>query len=60
MKICHFLLYPSIDPKYGGPTYSVPIQCIGTQHEGAEMSIVLYEASRLYSNRMVSEGVNIV
>lgn len=60
MKVCHFLLYPSIDPKYGGPTYSVPIQCIGTQREGAKMSIVLYEASRPYSKRMVSEGVNIV
>lgn len=60
MKICHFLLYPSIAPKYGGPTYSVPIQCIGTQRQGAEMSIVLYEASRPYSKRMVSEGVNIV
>lgn len=60
MKIQHFLLYPSIDPKYGGPTYSVPIQCIGTQREGAEMSIVLYEASRPYTKRLNLEGVKIV
>lgn len=59
MKVRHFLLYPSINPKYGGPTYSVPIQCIGTQREGVEMSIVLYEASRPYAGRLVSEGVKI-
>lgn len=57
MKVRHFLLYGSLDPKFGGPTYSVPIQCIGTQREGAEMSFVVYEASKPFEDRLISEGV---
>ncbi|MEY8687636.1 glycosyltransferase [Bacteroides sp. AN502(2024)] len=60
MKVQHFLLYPSLDPKYGGPTYSVPIQCIGTQREGAEMSFVVYEASKPFEERLIAEGVKII
>lgn len=60
MKIRHFLLYGSLDPKFGGPTYSVPIQCIGTQREGAEMSFVVYEASKPFEERLISEGVQII
>ena len=48
MKIHHFLLYGDLNPKYGGPTYSVPIQCIGTQKEGAKMSFVVFESSKPY------------
>lgn len=60
MKIRHFLLYGSLDPKFGGPTYSVPIQCIGTQREGAEMSFVVYEASKPFEERLISEGVKMI
>lgn len=60
MKIQHFLLYGTLDPKYGGPTYSIPIQCIGTQREGAEMSFVVYEASKPFEEKLVREGVNMI
>ena len=60
MKVRHFLLYGSLDPKYGGPTYSVPIQCIGTQREGAEMSLVVYEASKPFEDRLIAEGVEMI
>ena len=46
MKIRHFLLYGMLDPKYGGPTYSIPIQCIGTQRLGCQMSFVVSESSK--------------
>lgn len=60
MKIRHFLLYGTLDPKFGGPTYSVPIQCIGTQREGAEMSFVVYEASKPFEKRLNTEGVAMI
>lgn len=60
MKVSHFLLYGTLDPKYGGPTYSVPIQCIGTQREGAEMSFVVYEASKPFEKRLEAEGVTMI
>jgi glycosyltransferase involved in cell wall biosynthesis len=60
MKVRHFLLYPSLDPKYGGPTYSVPIQCVSTQRAGAEMSIVVYEKSKPYETRLISEGIEMI
>lgn len=60
MKIRHFLLYGSLDPKFGGPTYSVPIQCIGTQREGAHMSFVVYESSRPFEDRLILEGVEMI
>lgn len=60
MRICHFLLYGTLDPKYGGPTYSVPIQCIGTQREGADMSFVVYESSKPFENRLIDEGVKMI
>lgn len=60
MKVRHFLLYGSLDPKFGGPTYSVPIQCIGTQREGADMSFVVYVASKPFEDRLVSEGVEMI
>lgn len=60
MKICHFLLYGSLDPKFGGPTYSVPIQCIGTQRLGAHMCFVVYEESKPFENRLIQEGVEMI
>ena len=60
MKIRHFLLYGSLDPRFGGPTYSVPIQCIGVQDRGADVSFVVYEASKPYEGRLVSAGVEMV
>ncbi len=60
MKIRHFLLYGSLDPRFGGPTYSVPIQCIGVQDRGANVSFVVYEASKPYEGRLVAAGVEMV
>lgn len=60
MKIHHFLLYGDLNPKYGGPTYSVPIQCIGTQKEGAKMSFVVFESSKPYEERLIEAGVGII
>lgn len=60
MKIRHFLLYGSLDPKFGGPTYSVPIQCIGTQREGAEMSLVVYEESKPFETNLKEAGVKMI
>ena len=60
MKICHFLLYGSLDPKFGGPTYSVPIQCIGTQRLGVHMCFVVYEESKPFENRLIQEGVEMI
>lgn len=60
MKVRHFLLYGSLDPKFGGPTYSVPIQCIGTQKAGAEMSFVVYEASKPYEDCLIKNGVEMI
>ena len=60
MKIRHFLLYGSLDPKFGGPTYSVPIQCIGTQRLGGEMSFVVYEESKPFEERLLAEGVKMI
>lgn len=58
MKIQHFLM--RLAPKYGGPTASVPVQCIGTQKLGAQMSFLVYEESRPYENRLVENGVEVV
>lgn len=60
MRVTHFLLYESLDPKFGGPTYSVPTQCIGTQKLGVDMGIVLYEGSKPYATTMEKEGVNTI
>lgn len=60
MKVQHFLLYGTLDPKYGGPTYSVPTQCIGVQKEGAEVSLVVYEASRPFEKKLKEAGVEVI
>lgn len=60
MKIRQFLLYRSLSHQYGGPTYSVPIQCIGTKRLGADVSFVVYEASKAFEEKLVKEGVNMI
>lgn len=60
MKIRHFLLYGTLDPKFGGPTYSIPIQCIGTQREGAQMSFVVHESSKPWEDKLIEEGVEMI
>ncbi len=60
MKIRHFLLYGTLDPKYGGPTYSIPIQCIGTQRLGCQMSFVVSESSKPWEEKLIGEGVKMI
>lgn len=58
MKICHFLGH--LNPIYGGPTYSVPIQCINSQKEGAEMSFVTFSSSRQWEDALINAGVKVI
>ncbi|NBL01132.1 MAG: hypothetical protein EOM50_24680, partial [Erysipelotrichia bacterium] len=58
MKICHFLGH--LNPIYGGPTYSVPIQCINSQKEGAEMSFVTFSSSRQWEDALLDAGVKVI
>lgn len=58
MKIRHFLM--RLAPKYGGPTASVPVQCIGTQKLGADMSIVVWDNNEHYLHRLRENHVGIV
>lgn len=58
MKIRHFL--GNLNPMYGGPTYSVPIQCIYCQKEGAEMSFVTYNDSKQWANPLRKAGVKVI
>lgn len=60
MKIRHFLLYGTLDPKYGGPTYSVPVQCIGAQRLGCKMSFVVSESSKPWESKLIDEGVEMI
>ena len=50
----------SLDPKYGGPTYSVPIQCRGLAKEGVDTTLFTYSESRPWENEIVADGVRIV
>ena len=58
MKISHFIL--SLNPKYGGPTYSVPIQCRGLAKAGVDTTLFTYSESRPWEKEIVSDGVWIV
>ena len=60
MRISHFLLNGSLDPKFGGPTYSVPIQCIGVQRKGADVSLAVYEASKPFEDSLIESGVKMI
>lgn len=57
MNVRHFLL--SLKPQYGGPTASVPIQCIGLANEGVDVSLVTYTESRPFGEKLISAGVRI-
>lgn len=57
MKIRHFLL--SLNPRFGGPTTSVPIQCIGLANEGADVTLVTYTESRPFEDKLKGAGVHI-
>jgi hypothetical protein len=58
MKIRHFLGH--LNPIYGGPTYSVPIQCISCQEEGAGMSFVTFDDSTPWEGSLKEAGVEII
>lgn len=58
MKIRHFIM--RLAPQYGGPTASVPVQCVGTQKMGADMSIVVYSDNKPYLKKLKDNGVIIV
>lgn len=58
MKVYHFML--SLNPKYGGPTYSVPIQCRGLAKEGVDISLFTYSESRPWEKDIFEDGVKIV
>lgn len=58
MNIWHFL--GSLNPKFGGPTASVPIQCIGVSKLGADVALVTYPESRPYEQKLIDAGVQIV
>lgn len=58
MKVFSFML--SLNPKYGGPTFSVPIQCRGLAQVGVDISLFTYSESRPYEKNIVKDGVKIV
>lgn len=58
MKVIHFIM--SLNPKYGGPTYSVPIQCRGLAKAGVDTTLFTYSESRPWEKEIVSDGVRIV
>lgn len=57
MKIKHFL--PSLDPQYGGPTASVPIQCIGLAKKGVNVTLATYSESQPYEQQLLINDVHI-
>ena len=50
----------SLNPKYGGPTYSVPIQCRGLSKEGVDVTLYTYTESRPWEKNIVEDGVKII
>lgn len=58
MKVFSFML--SLNPKYGGPTFSVPIQCRGLAQVGVDISLFTYSESRPYENEIIKDGVKVV
>ena len=57
MKVVHIML--SLNPKYGGPTYSVPIQCSGLVKEGVDVTLYTYSESRPWEADLLNDGVKI-
>lgn len=58
MKVRHFKLH--LDPKYGGPTASVPAQCIGARKLGDDVSLVTFDDSRPFEGKLIEAGVDII
>ncbi len=50
----------SLNPKYGGPTSSVPNICSGLAKEGVDVTLVTYTESRPWENNMIKDGVKII
>lgn len=58
MKVSHFFL--SLNPKYGGPTASVPIQCRGLAKAGLDTTLYIYSESRTYEKGLLEDGVHVI
>lgn len=58
MKVSHFFL--SLNPKYGGPTASVPIQCRGLAKVGLDTTLYIYSESRTYEKGLLEDGVHVI
>jgi len=58
IKVSHFML--SLNPKYGGPTASVPIQCRGLAKEGVDTTIYTYSESRPFEKGLQEDGVHVI
>lgn len=50
-------LLTELDPKYGGPTFSVPLQAIGVAKQGINTKILTYSDNSPLANSMEEEGV---
>lgn len=48
-----------LDPIFGGPTYSVPLQAYGVSEQGVDTSFLTFENNSDYCDRLVKGGVNI-
>lgn len=58
MKVNHYFL--SLNPKYGGPTASVPIQCRGLAKEGVDTTLYTYSESRPFEKGLQEDGVHVI
>lgn len=58
MKVSHYFL--SLNPKYGGPTASVPIQCRGLAKEGVDTTLYTYSESRPFEKGLQEDGVHVI
>ena len=58
MKVSHFFL--SLNPKYGGPTASVPIQCRGLSKEGVDTTLYTYTESKPFEKGLQEDGVHVI
>lgn len=48
-----------LDPKYGGPTFSVPLQAIGVSRQGISTSFLTYTDNDIYATQLKANGVNV-
>lgn len=57
MKIVHFKTM--LHPKYGGPSFSVPVQCRGVALEGVDVTLATFPESRPFEDKLIKDGVKI-